>query len=132
MDGRGVAAAFALGADAVQLGTAFLRTDEAGTTDAHRAALGRETSVTNTLTGRYARAVHTSLVERLEASGLQPPDYPLPRSLSPEPPWLVGQGGPMARSLPTADLMSALEAETDMAVAGLAGLAGDGGPAEDR
>lgn len=120
MDGRGIAAALALGAQAVQLGTAFLRADEAGTTEDHRRAVGRDTTVTSTLTGRHARAVRTPLVELLEASGLQPPDYPLPRFLSPEPPWLVGQGGPMARSLAAAALIAELEAETDSTLARLA------------
>ncbi len=52
MDGRGIAAARALGADGVQLGSAFLRTDEAGTGAAYREALGRDTTVTHVLTGR--------------------------------------------------------------------------------
>ena len=119
MDGRGVAAALALGAQAVQLGTAFLQSAEAGSSEQHREAVGRDTVITATLTGRPARAVRTPLVERLERSGLQPPDYPLPRSLSPDPPWLLGQGGPMARSLPAADLLGALEAETDLVLARL-------------
>jgi len=113
MDGRGIAAALALGAQAVQLGTAFLRSDEAGTAAAHREALSRGTTITRVLTGRYARAVRTDLVDRLEASGLEPPDYPLPRGLSPEPPMLAGQGGPMARSMPAAELLATLAAETD-------------------
>jgi nitronate monooxygenase len=120
MDGRAIAAALALGAQAVQVGTAFLNCPEAGTNPAHRRALGEETTVTRVLTGRHARAVHTPLVDRLERSGLEPPDYPLPRFLSPEPPMLVGQGGAMARSLPAAELLAALEAETDAATARLA------------
>jgi len=120
MDGRAIAAALALGAQAVQLGTAFLNCPEAGTNPAHRRALEQDTTVTRVLTGRHARAVHTPLVDRLERSGLEPPDYPLPRSLSPEPPMLVGQGGPMARSVPAAELLATLEAETDAAVARLA------------
>lgn len=116
MDGRGIAAALALGAQGVQMGTAFLRSDEAGTTDAHRAALSGETIITRVLTGRHARAARTPLVDRLEQSGLEPPAYPLPRFLSPQPPWLAGQGSPMARSLPAAQLVAALEAETDHAL----------------
>jgi nitronate monooxygenase len=120
MDGRAIAAALALGAQAVQVGTAFLNCPEAGTNPAHRRALAEETTVTRVLTGRHARAVHTPLVDRLERSGLEPPDYPLPRFLSPEPPMLVGQGGAMARSLPAAELLAALEAEADAATARLA------------
>jgi nitronate monooxygenase len=120
MDGRGIAAALALGADAVQLGTAFLNCPEAGTNPAHREALARDTTVTRVLTGRSARAVRTPLVERLEAAGLEPPDYPLPRFLAPEPPMLVGQGGPMTRSMPAAELLAVLAEETDAALARMA------------
>jgi len=79
-----------------------------------------DTTVTRVLTGRHARAVRTPLVDRLERSGLEPPEYPRPRFLSPEPPMLVGQGGPMARSMPAADLLLTLEAETDAAIARVA------------
>jgi nitronate monooxygenase len=120
MDGRGVAAALALGAQAVQLGTAFLRTDEAGTTDTHRRALAYATTVTRVLTGRYARAVRTDWVDALEATGLEPPEYPLPRYLSPEAPMLAGQGGPLARSMAASALVASLIAETDAAIAALA------------
>ncbi len=116
MDGRGIAAALALGAQAVQLGTAFLRCPEAGTSDRHRAALGTDTVITRVLTGRSARAVRTPLVDRLEASGQEPPDYPLPRALSPEPPMLAGQAGGLARSMPAGDLIGILVTETDQAV----------------
>jgi nitronate monooxygenase len=121
MDGRGVAAALALGAAAVQLGTAFLATDEAAVPAAYRAALGQPSTVTKVLTGRYARAVRTPLVDRLEASGVTPPDYPLPRLFLSEPPFLVGQGGTQARSLPAAELIALLAAETDAAVAAIGG-----------
>ena len=90
-----------------------------GTSEAHQAALSQPTSITRVLTGRYARAVRTPLVERLEATGLEPPDYPLPRSLSPEPPMLAGQGGPLSRALPAAELVVALVAEADAALARL-------------
>ncbi|MGN9907055.1 NAD(P)H-dependent flavin oxidoreductase [Phytohabitans sp. LJ34] len=112
MDGRGVAAALALGAQAVQLGTCFIRCPESGASEAHKGALaGAETTVTKVLTGRHARAVRTPLVDRLEAAGLQPPDYPLPRYLSPEPPMLAGQGATWSRALPAAELVAALERE---------------------
>ncbi len=116
MDGRGVAAALALGAQGVQMGTAFLGCDEAGTSEAHRAALSAETTVTRVLTGRHARAVRTPEVDRLEASGLKPPDYPLPRLFLSGPPLFAGQGGPLARRLPAAELVDALARETDKAL----------------
>jgi nitronate monooxygenase len=118
-DGRGVAAAFALGAQGVQLGTAFLLCPEAGTTAEHRAALVNSTIITRVLTGRAARAVRTPEVDRLESSGLEPPDYPLPRALSPQPAMLAGQGGPMARALPAGELVAVLAAETDRVLADL-------------
>jgi nitronate monooxygenase len=116
MDGRGVAPAPQHGAQAVQLGTAFLRTDEAGTGAAYREALSQPTTVTRVLTGRAARAVRTPLVARLETSGVEPPDYPLPRLFLTEPPFLAGQGGPLARALPAGELMAALERETTAAL----------------
>jgi nitronate monooxygenase len=119
MDGRGIAAARALGAQAVQLGTAFLRCAEAGTSPAHRQALTGETTITRVLTGRYARAVRTPLVDRLEAAGQDPPDYPLARALLPEPPMLAGQGAGKARAMTAAALLATLAAETDEALAGL-------------
>jgi nitronate monooxygenase len=119
MDGRGIAAARLLGAQAVQLGTAFLRTDEAGTGAAYREALSQPTTVTRVLTGRAARAVRTPLVGRLEASGVEPPDYPLPRLFLTEPPFLAGQGGPLARSLPAGDLVDLLDKETSAALASM-------------
>jgi nitronate monooxygenase len=116
MDGRGIAAALMLGAQGVQLGTAFLRCPEAGTTEAHRRAVGEETTVTRVLTGRHARAVRTPLVDRLEASTVEPPDYPLPRYLNPEPPMLVGQAGGLSRALPAPDLIATLASETTLVI----------------
>jgi nitronate monooxygenase len=113
MDGRGIAAALALGAQGVQLGTAFLRSDEAGTTAEHREALARETTITNVMTGRHARGVHRPLIDRLEASGVEPPDFPLPRFFFPDQLLLAGQGGPLARSLPAGELVAALAVETE-------------------
>jgi nitronate monooxygenase len=119
MDGRGIAAARVLGAQGVQLGTAFLGTEEAGIGPDYRRALAGPTTVTDVLTGRYARAARTPLVERLEASGVRPPDYPLPRYFLTGPPLLAGQGGRLTRSLPAAELVRALEQETTQALSEL-------------
>jgi nitronate monooxygenase len=59
VDGAGVAAALVAGAAAVQLGTAFLRCPEAGTSEPHRQALARagQTRLTRAFTGRRARGI---------------------------------------------------------------------------
>jgi nitronate monooxygenase len=66
-DGPGIAAAFALGADAVQIGTAYLRTPESTISPLHRAALTNArddaTRLTNVFTGRPARP-HQSVRRR--------------------------------------------------------------------
>ena len=58
------------GASAVQLGTAFLLADEAGTNPVHRAALVdpqfTETVITRAFTGRYARALRNQFIEKHE------------------------------------------------------------------
>ena len=60
-DGRGIAASFALGASAVQIGTAYLRTPQALTSRVHREALKSVrddlTRLTNLFTGRPARGI---------------------------------------------------------------------------
>lgn len=66
-DGRGVRAALALGAQAAQIGTAFLACAESGTTDDHRAALfgeaAQRTGLTRAFTGRLARGVRNRWLE---------------------------------------------------------------------
>ena len=64
VDGAGVAAVLAAGARAAQLGTAFLRTPEAGTSAEHRTALagGRRTALTRAFTGRRARSIENRFV----------------------------------------------------------------------
>jgi nitronate monooxygenase len=85
-DGRQVAAAVMLGASGVQLGTAFLRCEEANVLDAHRGAL-REASdsctvVTDMITGRPARYMRNKLTDELIASGLEPVAFPAQMSLT--------------------------------------------------
>jgi nitronate monooxygenase len=116
MDGRGIAAALALGAAGAQLGTAFIASSESGANREHRDALKNETTITHVFTGRHARGVRTDVVEDLENATVEPPDFPLPRFLFPEPIHLVGQGGPLARALPAGELVATLADETDTAL----------------
>ena len=79
--------------------------------------------MTAVMTGRHARVLRTPLIDRLEASGLRPPDFPLPLLLAPEPPVFAGQAGGLARFLPAGALVRTLGQETDDV---LSRLAGDG------
>ena len=74
--GRGVAAVLAAGAAAAQLGTAFMRTPEAGTSPAHREALASPapTALTRAFTGRTARGVVNRFLR--EHSAAAPAAYP--------------------------------------------------------
>ena len=121
MDGRGVAAAFALGAQAVAMGTAFPGSAEAGVSQSYRAALGSDTTVTAVMTGRHARVVRTPLIDRLAASGLRPPDFPLPLLLAPESPVFAGQAGGLTRSLSAGELVRTVGQETDDVLSPLIG-----------
>jgi nitronate monooxygenase len=75
-DGPGVAAALVAGAAAAQLGTAFLRAPEAGTSPAHRAALAAETptALTRAFTGRRARGLRNRFLT--EHGAAAPSAYP--------------------------------------------------------
>ncbi|CAO4177873.1 Propionate 3-nitronate monooxygenase [Methylorubrum populi] len=79
-DPRGVAAAFALGAGAVQVGTAYLRCPEAGISEPFRAALAtardEDTVLTNVLTGRPARGLLTRAVRELGPISAAAPAFP--------------------------------------------------------
>ncbi|MDH6575773.1 nitronate monooxygenase [Kitasatospora sp. MAP5-34] len=69
-DGPAIAAALRAGAVAVQLGTAYLRSDESGASPTHQAALvdGRftETVVTKVFTGRPARGLRNAFIDRYQ------------------------------------------------------------------
>jgi nitronate monooxygenase len=84
-DARGVIAALALGAEAVQLGTVFLACEESGASLLHREALlGRNaghTALTKGFTGRLARGIHNRLMEELNRKGTEILPYPLQRGL---------------------------------------------------
>jgi nitronate monooxygenase len=80
-DARGVAAALALGAAGVQVGTAYLLCPEATTSAVHRAALkseaARTTAVTNVFSGRPARGIVNRLVREIGPMNETAPEFPL-------------------------------------------------------
>jgi nitronate monooxygenase len=124
-DGRAIAAAFALGASAVQLGTAYLHTPEAPISDVHRSRLREGRTVfTNLLTGGLARGLHGRLMDELGSVRSEAPPYPLASAaLAPiraaaegrgeygfGPMW-AGQSAPLGEALPAAELTRKLAAE---------------------
>jgi nitronate monooxygenase len=84
-DARGLIAALALGAEAVQMGTAFLACEESGASPLHRQVLrGKKaghTALTKGFTGRLARGIHNRLLEELNQEGTAILPYPLQRKL---------------------------------------------------
>jgi len=84
-DARGIVAALALGAEAVQMGTAFLACEESGASLLHRQALREKkaghTALTKGFTGRLARGIHNRLLEELNREGTAILPYPLQRKL---------------------------------------------------
>ena len=80
-DAAGVAAAMALGASGVQVGTAFLLCAEATTSPIHRTALqsdaARHTALTNVFTGRPARGIVNRVMRELGTMSPAAPAFPL-------------------------------------------------------
>jgi nitronate monooxygenase len=79
-DATGVAAALALGAVGVQVGTAYLLCPEATTSAVHRAALkseaARHTALTNVFTGRPARSILNRLIREIGPVSASAPPFP--------------------------------------------------------
>jgi nitronate monooxygenase len=84
-DARGLIAALALGAEAVQMGTAFLPCEESGVSRIHREALltrkAGHTGLTKGFTGRLARGIKNRLMSELNQKGAEVLPYPLQRML---------------------------------------------------
>lgn len=137
MDGRGIAAALALGAQGAQLGTAFLACVESGIAPAWKARLlassDTATSVTRAITGRHARGIRNALIARLTEQLATVAPYPVQNALTQELRQAAaradrgdylslwsGQGAPLGRTrgadLSVARLIDALDAEWRAAV----------------
>lgn len=126
-DRRGIAAAFLLGASAVQIGTGLLRTPEAKLAPAWANALAttrpEDTMITRAFSGRAGRSIATDYA-RAAAAGPAPAPYPVQRGLTAAmrdaatkagdiqhmQAW-AGQAAAMARAEPAADLLRDLWAE---------------------
>jgi nitronate monooxygenase len=129
-DGRGLAAVLALGAGAAQIGTAFLRCPESGTSDAYRQALSDAradgTVLTRSVSGRPARALRNRITSEL--SGVLP--YPAQLSLTVplwkadaharefQPMW-SGQGAALATEVPAAEVVETISGDAEGILASL-------------
>ncbi len=138
MDGRGIAAALALGAGGVQMGTAFLACDEsgahAGWKDALAQADARGTRLTRVFSGRWARGLVNGFMQEQRVHESSVPGYPLQNALTGElraaagragdvegmSLW-AGQAAALARRLPAATLVARLVGEFEAAAGRLAG-----------
>ena len=136
MDGAGIAAVLDLGASAAQLGTAFIACDESQADDGYLAALrsdaAHHTVMTRAISGRPARCLANRFTQMgLEIPARDVPDYPIAYDLGKAlhaaarsngdfgygAQW-AGQGAPLARAMPAAELVRALRAELDSSSAG--------------
>jgi len=137
-DGRGIAAALALGAAGVQIGTAFLTCAESAAPAPHRAALmasdGSDTRPTRAFSGRPARGVVNRYLEAMAAHEDKLPDFPLMNTVtgplrrasaaagSPDFVSLwSGQAVGLNRDTTAAELVAALVAEARAVMARLSG-----------
>ena len=128
MDGAGIAAALALGAQAVQMGTAFLVCPESAINAAYRTALAdaqaTDTVTTRTISGRPARGIRNAIINALELHEVDIPAYPVQNALTGALRKLAGtagdaqylslwagQGVAQARALPAAQLLQHLQDE---------------------
>ncbi|MBT8436178.1 MAG: nitronate monooxygenase [Gammaproteobacteria bacterium] len=125
-DGRGIAAAFMLGACGVQMGTAFLSCPEANVSDVHLEAIRNsrddDTRLTKAFSGRPARARKNDYIESIAAHRLPLPDFPTMYTLS-DPLreasddtldyrfLLYGQAAALNREMPAAELVKTLVTE---------------------
>lgn len=138
MDGRGIAAALALGASAVQLGTAFLTCTESGVPEAYREAILQahedQTRITRAFSGRPARGIINRFMTEVESDASSDCILPFPLQNALTRPlrtaaakqgraeflslW-AGQGVRMARRQSAAELITRLVKETDSVLRGL-------------
>ncbi|HYM30539.1 MAG TPA: nitronate monooxygenase [Candidatus Cybelea sp.] len=135
MDGRGIAAALMLGAQAVQLGTAFLRCPEASVHPVHRQRLAQArddgTRLTRAFTGRPARSLTNRFVREMSAYQSSFPAMPVQGALTADIRQAAikagdaefmtlwsGQGASLGREMPASELIATLASETERVLGG--------------
>lgn len=138
MDGRGIVAALALGASAVQMGTAFLVCHESGVPDAYKDAILRahedQTRITRAFSGRPARGIQNRFMTEVEFNHADDAILPFPQQNALTRPLRTaaaklgraeflslwsGQGVRLARRQSAPELIARLAKEIDATVAGL-------------
>lgn len=130
-DARGVLAAFALGAEGVQLGTVFLASEESGASALHRAVLrsdkAGQTGLTRGFSGRLARGIRNELMNKLSRPDIEILPYPLQRVVVRQvavpadaagraelvPLW-AGQSAPLSQHTSATELLTALVDEIEI------------------
>lgn len=127
MDGAGIAAVLALGAEAAQLGTAFLTCAESGAPAVHKkailAARDDDTLITEKFSGKPARGIVNRYIREMRDAPVLP--FPAQNALTGPlraaaaragnadfPSLWAGQAAPLARELPAAELVATLANET--------------------
>ena len=86
MDSRGLVAALALGAQGVQMGTAFLTTVESGAHPVYKEVLVKSTEestvITKVFSGRPARGIKNAFIQAYQDADVSPADFPTQNTLS--------------------------------------------------
>jgi nitronate monooxygenase len=130
MDGRGIAASLALGASAVQMGTAFLSCIEAAVSepwlDSLKNSSDTSTVLTKTFSGKYARGIKNRFIDEMSPLEDDVPNYPIQNSLTRllrnasrdkgEADFMslwAGQGSAMSRKSTAQELIKTLVTETN-------------------
>ena len=136
MDGAGIAAVLALGAQAAQIGTAFIASPESGAPEQHKKSLfnlsANGTAITRAFSGRAARAIRNRFVEDAEKAGGPILPFPAQNKLTVPlraesnklgiPDYVAlwaGQGYPLATAEPAGELIRRLMNEAEEALRAL-------------
>lgn len=128
MDGQSIAAALLAGAEAAQLGTAFIASPESAADSIYKSKLlstqAYHTAISSVISGRPARGLYNTMHQQLQPLAAQLPAYPVAYQAAKAlhaaasahhnyeyaPHW-AGQAAPLARSLPAAELVQQLITE---------------------